>query len=240
MINEIKRIGRLFAKWTFDLREALRDYFGSLGWRRRDEPVNDRASLTRFLETRASYVAQTSLYGYLRTRSGMIYPQLFDNDAFVHSINIAKWHIWLACLSDLSVYAGGLLVRHAHPSTSEAGTLMEELVTAILTDTGAPADAGADFSAHAERVRARLACCDWARVTDDETPFSESPTALIRWAPVIDSLKELDEAIVRNSVRFRWQEIRRDLRRLLDADAVLQAALQHKIIHRRDAETQRK
>ena len=31
----------------------------------------------------------------------------------------------------------------------------------------------------------------------------------------------LDEEIVRNSVRFKWQEIRRELRAKLDADAVL-------------------
>lgn len=222
MNSETTRIGRL-AHWAWSLWDALRDYFGWVGRRRWDEPVNDRASLRRFLETRASYIAQTSLYGYLRTRAGMIYPQLFDDDAFVRSINIAKWHIWLACLSDLSVYAGGLLARHAPAGTAEVGALMEELVTAILDDTGTPADADTEFSAHAERVRARLAGCDWAGVTDDETPFSASPTALIRWAPVVDSLKELDEEIVRNSVRFRWQEIRRALRRSLDADAVLKA-----------------
>lgn len=219
MNNTTRRTLDRIADWSARLRDALRDYFGSVGWRRRDEPVNDRASLARFLETRASYVAQTSLYGYLRTRAGMIYPQLFDDDAFVRSINIAKWHIWLACLSDLSVYAGGLLARHA--SASEIGPLMEELVTAILGDTGTPADADQEFPAHAKRVCARLAGCDWAQVSDDETPFSESPTALIRWAPVVENLKQLDESIVRNSVRFRWQEIRRNLRYNLDADAVL-------------------
>ena len=31
----------------------------------------------------------------------------------------------------------------------------------------------------------------------------------------------LDEEIVRNSVRFRWQEVRRELRATLDVDAVL-------------------
>lgn len=222
MHNQATRAGKL-ARWTGGLWEALRDYFGSLGRRRRDTPVNDRASLRRFLETRASYVAQTSLYGYLRTRAGMIYPQLFDDDAFVRSINIAKWHIWLACLSDLSVYAGGLLARHSQAAEPAIGALMQELVAAILEETGTPADAGPEFAAHAERVRARLAGCDWAGITDDESAFSASPTALIRWAPIVESLKELDEGIVRNSVRFRWHEIRRSLRRNLDAEAVLRA-----------------
>jgi hypothetical protein len=52
----------------------------------------------------------------------------------------------------------------------------------------------------------------------------ESPPALVKWAPIIDELKRLDEAIVRNSVRFRWQEVRRDLRRDLDPAAVMASA----------------
>jgi hypothetical protein len=212
-----------FKHWSRDLWHGLRDYFGSLG-RRRAEPIDDRASLRRFLETRSNYIAQTSLYGYLRTRAGQIYPQLFEDDTFVQSVNVARWHVWLACLSDLSVYAGGLLAAQSPSRAATVAGLVQEIVAAILDQTGTPVDAGAEFPAHAERVRSRLASCDWARVTDDESPFRESPGALIHWAPIVENLKELDEEIVRNSVRFRWQEIRRDLRRDLDADAVLRAA----------------
>ena len=34
----------------------------------------------------------------------------------------------------------------------------------------------------ADAVRERLRRCDWASVKDDESPFSESPAALVRWA----------------------------------------------------------
>lgn len=221
MDHEATRLRR-FVHLAASTWEGLRDYFGSLG-QNRNEPVTNRAALRRFLETRASYIAQTSLYGYLRTRAGMIYPQLFDNDAYVQSINIAKWHLWLACLSDLSIYAGGLLAQRS-PTSTQSGAIIQQLVAAILEDTGIPKDAGEDFAAHAARVQARLAGCHWEKVRDDDTAFTESPTALIRWAPVIDRLKELDEEIVRNSVRFRWQEMRRHLRQHLDADAVLQSA----------------
>lgn len=193
------------------------------GLRRRPEPVNDPASLRRFLETRASYIAQTSLYGYLRTRAGMRYPELFDDDVFVASINGAKWHMWLACISDLAVYAGGLLRQRAPGSPVDVGRFMDNMVGTILDDTGVPEDADKEFPAHAERVRARLAHCDWAGVTDGEGPFTESPAALVRYAPIVEELKQLDEQIVRNSVRFHWQEVRRDLRQYLDAEAVLAA-----------------
>lgn len=201
---------------------ALRDYLG--GRRSKAEPVASRAALRRFLETRASYVSQMSLYGYLRTRTGVRFPELFADDVFVVSINQAKWEIWLACLSDVSVYAGLLILRRTNSPDEIVRAFMRSVLDEVLAALGTPDDAGPGFVAHADRVRARLALCDWNALQDDESAFSESPDALVRYAPVIDELKTLDAPIVRNSVRFRWQEVRRDLRRDLDAERVLASA----------------
>lgn len=192
-------------------------------WRRR-EPVRDAAALRAFLHTRASHVAQMTLYGYLRTRAGTRFPELFDNDVFVASINIAKWHVWLACLSDLAVHAGCLL-RRSGASTDEVGKLILRLVDEVLVETGNPPDAGPEFTAHAQRVCARLALSDW-NASDDEAAFVESPAAVVYWAPIVDDLKALDEDIVRNSVRFQWHEVRRDLSHNLDPAAVFASAPQ--------------
>jgi hypothetical protein len=204
--------------WPARLWSSIRDYFGR---RRSREPIVDAAGLRRFLDTRSSFVAQMSLYGYLRTRAGMRYPELFQDDGFVTSINVAKWQLWLACLSDISVYAGGMLASRVPAAAPRIGPMMSEIVEQILAETGIPADAGADFAAGAQRVRSRLALTDWAAIADDAACFTESPPALVRWAPIIDDLKKLDEPIVLNSVRFRWQEVRRQFRDLLDAEAVL-------------------
>lgn len=200
--------------------KLLREYF-SLSRLRQTAPVVDRESLKEFLNTRASFVAQTSLYGYLRTRAGMRYPELFDDDVFVVSINIAKWQVWLACLSDLAVYAGGILMQHPQASTNKVSALIQELVNEILQETGIPEEAGDRFAENAEHVRQRIAMTHWRGVTDDEGPFSHSPQALVEWAPIVDELKQMDEEIVINSVRFRWQKVRSDLRQALNVAAVL-------------------
>lgn len=101
--------------------------------------------------------------------------------------------------------------------------MMAALVDGVLAQAGTPAEAGAAFAAHAQRVHDRVARTDWLAVGKDEAAFTESPAGLVRWAPVKDELKELDEEIVRNSVRFRWQEVRSDFARHLDAPAVLGA-----------------
>lgn len=200
--------------------ERLRRLLG----RHRDAPVRDAAALAEFLRTRASYVAQMTLYGYLRTRAGARFPELFDDERFVASMNVAKWQVWLACLSDLAAYAGGLL-RRAGAGEAQTAALMRALLERILEETGSPEEAGPQFGAHAERVRGRIASCDWSTQADDESAFTESPAALVYWAPVVEDLKALDEEIVRNSVRFRWNEIRQQLRAALDAPAVLASPL---------------
>jgi hypothetical protein len=198
--------------------DSLRRWFRR--WRRA-EPVHNAEALRRFLQTRASHIAQMTLYGYLRTRAGTRFPELFENDAFVASMNIAKWHVWLACVSDLAVHAGTLLRRSGAGSAADIGALMSGLVDEILDETGMPGEAGPEFTAHAQRVRSRLAFCDWAPHADDETAFVESPDALVFWAPIVDDLKALDEEIVRNSIRYRWHEVRRELHQNLDAMAVM-------------------
>ena len=141
--------------------------------------------------------------------------------AFAHAINIAKWQLWLACVADIAVYSGGLLASRTGAPPARVDALMRGIVDELLRVTGVPADAGPEFEAGAQALRTRIARCDWSKVADDDTAFVESPAALVRHAPIVDELKQLDEPIVRNSVRFRWQEVRRDLRRDLDAAAVL-------------------
>ena len=204
----------------------LAEYLGA-GTAGRKRTIADAAALRHFLDTRASHVAQTTLYGYLRTRAGTRYPVLFENDAFVVSINHAKWQMWLACLSDLSVFAGGLLARRA-AAPEVAGAVARRAAERILDRTGTPDDAGPLFFQGAEAVHDRLGRCDWAALARGgsdldsvEAVFTESPEALVRHAPIIAELMALDAEIVRNSVRFRWHEVRRELQAALDADAIL-------------------
>ncbi len=216
------------APWSWSsLRPAeiwntLRSYLG-LGRAARPEPIDSPEALGRFLNTRASFIAQTSLYGYLRTRAGMRYPELFDDDEFVVGINHAKWHNWLDCLGDLSVYAGSRLAQVEPRETARVGAMIAVLVDEILAETGTPPDSGPGFPAHAERLRDRLRRTDWLAIGEAEAAFTDSPASVVRWAPVMDQLKELDEEVVLNSVRFRWQEVRRHFARELDIEAMVAA-----------------
>ena len=205
-----------------ELWAALRSHLGL----QRDAlagPIDSAEALGRFLDERASFLAQTSLYGYLQTRAGMRYPELFDDDEFVASINVAKWQLWLDCLSDLAVYAGSRIAQHRPDETPRIGHAMTVVVAQVLDRTDTPKEAGPEFAAHATRVRDRVARTDWLAVGAGEAAFTESPAGIVRWAPVKDELKVLDEEIVRNSVRFRWQAVRRDFADQLRLPSLVQS-----------------
>lgn len=203
-----------------ELLDVFRNYFG-LGGAARLRAIDSPEALAEFLDTRASYIAQSMLYGYLRTRMGMRYPELFQDDDFVVGINIAKWEIWLDCLSDLSVHAGARIAQKVPDHAPRVGDMMIALVDEILLRTGTPPDAGAHFPDHSSAVRERITRTYWLAIGEYEAAFTESPASVLRWAPVDDAMKALDEEIVRNSVRFHWHEVRRDFTRYVDPHSIL-------------------
>ena len=74
----------------------------SLAVRFDSSPIANSDQLTDFLQTRSAYVAQTSLYGYLKTRMGTSFRQYFEDDAFSQSIRVAAIKVYESCLADLT------------------------------------------------------------------------------------------------------------------------------------------
>ena len=207
----------LFSK---DSWRTFANYVGLVGLAKSRELASPD-SLGYFLRTRASHVAQTSLYGYLKTRAGTRFPEMFENEGILMSMNMAKWQIWLACLSDLTVYTGGLIAARTDRPNEEIRTLLADVIDTILNDVGNPDEAAEEFPDTCEALRIRIRNTDYKNIADDESAFTQSPEALYQWAPIADELKGRDREIVINSIRFRWQEVRRTVRKLLRAEALL-------------------
>lgn len=201
-----------------NLLKKVREYLARQ--RRKLEPIVNTDGLGEFIDTRSSLVAQTSLYGYIKTRAGTRFPDLFENEEFLQSINIAKWQIWAACVSDLAVFAGGLLYREM-PDADRIRQVLQQVIDPLLARTAEPSEAGEDFSTALEKLKIRIAGAVFTDAAELENAFTVSPDALVYWAPIVDELKSLDESIVRNSIRFRWQAPRRELREALQPARVL-------------------
>jgi hypothetical protein len=176
-------------------------------------PIDSLAELNRFAATRSAFVGQKKLYEYLKTRMGTRYPTVFENEAYVASINVAKLHVVAACLSDLTVHAVAVATAGSqlpHESRSGAARHCFEAGLDSLAEAGADE---AMFVKWREMFEKRLAHVHWENSAAGHEAFSASPKALVRWAPIADELKRYDASIVRNSIRYAWNEVIRDYRR---------------------------
>ena len=178
--------------------------------------IDNLAVLIEFTHTRAAYVAQTSLYGYLKTRMGTRFRVIFEDDAFAAPLANAKWRTYAACLSDLSVFAVSTIVQAGELDAAQSAQLAQHCFKSAVTATFDDCDI-ADLQADiVERFAQRCAYVDWQSAGDLENAFTVSPGELIGSAPVIEEYKELDREIVTNSIRFRWRDVREQFRKRVD------------------------
>jgi hypothetical protein len=109
-----------------------------LGIRFNKRPLRSVEELVEFIHTRAAYVAQTSLYGYVKTRMGTRYPLMFQDDGFAASINAAKWRVFAACLGDLTVFAAASVAASDRLGPGDAARLANDLFEASVRRTFTP------------------------------------------------------------------------------------------------------
>ena len=183
-------------------------------------PIMRVVQLVEFVSTRSAYVAQTSLFGYLKTRMGREYVKIFNDDEFLPSIETAKWEIYAACLSDLSIYVVSLAVQQGKLDRGQAESLARYVHSTCVGDTfeGSVAESIRKRTLAEFENRSRVTI--WANAALGEAAFSLSPPALADSSPVTDEFKMLDREIVMNSIRLRWNDVRDQLRRRYDGEAI--------------------
>ncbi len=191
--------------------------FKSLAERFDKSPIDSVDNLQRFVRTRSSYIAQTSLHGYLKTRMGTQFTKYFENDTFSRSIRIAAIKLFASCTSDLAVFATALVQAETKLDAGKSAALSRHLIDTILNDHLEPVDFHHLASDFMHDLDERLNATIWPNAAIGEAAFDGSVRDLIRFAPVVDEFKALDEEIVTNSIRFRWLDVKQQLRKRLHA-----------------------
>ena len=183
--------------------------------------LNSVDALVRYSEEQAAYVSQVTLYTYIKTRAGTQWPKLFSNDTYLTSLKTARWHIFGACVSDLALYIAARCFRDGACQAQTADMLASHIIGAILDGYSQDDIDASAFLDMAQAGRQRASATSWAEAADQPLTFQSSADAFMRWAPVADEFKELDEEIMRNSMHLRWIGIRRDVKERLDYSSVL-------------------
>ena len=162
--------------------------------------------LENFIQTKSAWVAQVTLYGYLKTRMGTRYVLHFENDKFMASVNVAKWNIYSEALQDLTFFIFSYLkVNRNYLEVEKA----KEIFLKILDDETSnkmPLDVIEEAKKNFET---RFQKVNWDLHYND-LPFNNSALSLYKWAPIADDLKSLDRKIVLNSVILKWGVVKKE------------------------------
>jgi hypothetical protein len=202
------------------LTSAISDFFSRLSVFKKAEPVDSTASFQNFLVTRSAFVAQKKLYEYVKQRMGMAYPKAFQDDIFIESLNIAKWQVYAACMSDLAIWMAAIV--HANTGNDdEAASIARHTFSESIYDRFDAAFVSQHAQEMITRFDNRLALTDWNASTVSDNTFTLSPKELVRWAPIAPDLKKYDVEIVENSIRFAWVAIREEFKRLYRHEAFI-------------------
>ena len=161
--------------------------------------INSKKDLQKFIQQRSAHVTQTTLYGYLKTRIGVKFTAMVDDEVFSKSINIAKWNIYMTALADCAFYAFSYLISEKNLKENDC----KEIYLDIIENEKANGLTDEIYLRAKQEFLNRYDKIDFNKYYL-ENPFKESCLALYNWAPIADELKILDKEIVLNSMRLKW------------------------------------
>jgi hypothetical protein len=173
--------------------------------------IKNISDLKSFIQKKSAWVSQVTLFNYLKTRMGLKYVTMFDDEIFLSSINKAKWNIYSIALQDLIFFSISYLnVFCNYQDTNKAKEIYKEILNDEIKN-GIPEEIV--ISGH-KIFDERLQKINW-QTYYKSWPFNESALALYEWAPIADELKILDRKIVLNSMILKWDNIKKEFEKLI-------------------------
>ena len=173
--------------------EKLTSYFKS---------INSKEDLQKFIQQRSAHITQNTLYGYLKTRMGHKFTIMVDDEIFSKSINIAKWNIYMAALTDCTFYIFSYLMNEKSLKVNDSKEIFLNII-----DKEKENGLSEEIHGRAKEIfLKKYETIDFRKYYIDD-PFNDSCIALYNWSPVADELKILDKKIVLNSMSLKWNLI---------------------------------
>ena len=175
--------------------------------------------LQDYIQRKSAFITQETLFGYLKTRIGTNYVKMYENNDFVVSINIAKWNIYLIAIQDMLFFAFSYLyAKNRYQNTEDAKILFQKILDKELQEKDHPLPSDI-YQKRLKQFEERIQNISWMTYYKED-PFKTSSESLHYWAPVADELKNLDKAIVINSMQLKWQNIVKEFIKINDINIV--------------------
>ena len=90
--------------------------------------IKSKGDLQKFIQQRSAHVTQTTLYGYLKTRIGVKYTAMVEDEVFSKSINIAKWNIYMIAIADCTFYTFSYLISEKNLKDNDCKEIYLDII----------------------------------------------------------------------------------------------------------------
>lgn len=107
---------------------------------RRKTPISSRPALADFVDRQAAFLAQKGIYEYSRARAGSYSKMLFNEPAFIDSVNRARWQAYPLALAMVGELVVGLLRPHAPGGAADTVEAVVALVLKVFDRYPTPAE----------------------------------------------------------------------------------------------------
>ena len=181
----------------------------------------DWAALTESIRAGAAYLSQGISYSYLRARTLLAGPRLFQDSDFGFALSICKWEAFGVAAQDLIL----MLESELREQLSEDAGRRAQVLRALYHDVLA----GEQVPEHRQdKGWSDLIAAFDSRV---DTYMSKPPLgpdgisiatamAVLDNAPIDDGVREADRMMIVNNTAFRFIEYQAKMRKALDFPAI--------------------
>jgi hypothetical protein len=183
---------------------------GFLDWFRRPPPIADRNALADFLDSRAAFLSQKSIFDYARGRAGPYFTIIMKEKVFQELVEIARWKNYPYGLSIVAEMVHGVLLPEVHRRLQLVSALRE---TALHAFDRYPSPEALGAEVWGEERKALALRCDQVGlhppkpVKDIPIPFAQ---CFFDNMPIHERLREHDFELIRNQLRVNLISMHRD------------------------------
>jgi hypothetical protein len=194
---------------------------GIFDWFRGPTPIADRKALIDFLDSRAAFLAQKSVFDYARGRSGPHFTAMVKEQAFVAAVDEARWRNYPIALAIVVEMIHGVMLQEIGGDSAHLTEKLREASFAAFDRYPVPAALGSELwmesrATLASRVDA-VALHAPKHVKDIPLQFAQ---AFYDNMPIHEQVRGRDFELIRNHVRVNLLNIHRDFKKSAVLDAL--------------------
>jgi hypothetical protein len=165
----------------------------------------------------SAYLAQGASYSYLRARTLLAGPRLFQDADFGYALQICKWEGFAVAGQDILLMIESELRPQLPADNQRRKRVLMQLYRAVLDSEPIPEhrqETGWDDVVN--RFDQRLDAFMAGRPLKPDAISTETALCLLKYAPVDDEVRRADKMMVVNNVGFRFIDFQSKLREQFD------------------------